>query len=78
MGGVLKKAGASRGQVLYLRPRAAGCLRHHPPFRFLLEGRQFQLLTDHKPLVAAMTRVSPPQSARQQRHLAYISEFTTD
>jgi hypothetical protein len=25
-----------------------------------------------------MTRVSPPQSARQQRHLAYISEFTTD
>jgi hypothetical protein len=50
-------------------------IRH---FRFLLEGRQFQLLTDHKPLVAAMTRVTPPQSARQQRHLAYISEFTTD
>ncbi|MFN9939383.1 MAG: Ty3/Gypsy family RNase HI domain-containing protein, partial [bacterium] len=54
---------------------AFSTIRH---FRFLLEGRQFQLLTDHKPLVAAMTRVSPPQSARQQRHLAYISEFTTD
>jgi hypothetical protein len=54
---------------------AYSTIRH---FRFLLEGRQFQLLTDHKPLVAAMTRVSPPQSARQQRHLAYISEFTTD
>ncbi|MFN9906526.1 MAG: Ty3/Gypsy family RNase HI domain-containing protein, partial [bacterium] len=54
---------------------AYATIRH---FRFLLEGRQFQLLTDHKPLVAAMTRVSPPQSARQQRHLAYISEFTTD
>ncbi len=50
-------------------------IRH---FRFLLEGRQFTLLTDHKPLVTAMTRVTPPQSACQQRHLAYISEFTTD
>ncbi len=25
-----------------------------------------------------MTRVTPPQSASQQRHLAYISEFTSD
>jgi hypothetical protein len=54
---------------------AFSTIRH---FRFLLDGRQFQLLTDHKPLVAAMTRVSPPQSARQQHHLAYVSEFTTD
>ena len=36
---------------------AHATIRH---FRFLLEGRQFKLLTDHKPLVAAMTRVSPP------------------
>ncbi len=50
-------------------------IRH---FRFLLKGRQFTLLTDHEPLVAAMTRVTPPQSARQQRHLAFVSEFTTD
>jgi hypothetical protein len=50
-------------------------IRH---FRFLLEGRQFTLLTDHKPLVASMSRVTPPQSARQQRHLAFVSEFTTD
>ncbi len=54
---------------------AFSAIRH---FRFLLEGRQFRLLTDHKPLVSAMVRVSPPWSARQQRHLAYISEFTTD
>jgi hypothetical protein len=50
-------------------------IRH---FRFLLEGRQFTLLTDHKPLVASMTRVTPPQSVRQQGHLALVSEFTTD
>jgi transposase InsO family protein len=47
-------------------------------FRFLIEGRRFQLQTDHKPLVAAIHRRSPPWSARQQRQLAYISEFTTD
>ena len=50
-------------------------IRH---FRFLLEGRRFRILTDHKPLVAALHRVSPPWSARQQRQLSYISEFTTD
>jgi Reverse transcriptase (RNA-dependent DNA polymerase)/RNase H-like domain found in reverse transcriptase len=38
-----------------------------------VEGRQFQLWTDHKPLVAAMTRVMPPASGRQQRHLAFIA-----
>jgi transposase InsO family protein len=50
-------------------------LRH---FRFLLEGRQFRIFTDHKPLVTAFRRVSPPWSARQQRQLSYIAEFTTD
>jgi RNase H-like domain found in reverse transcriptase len=50
-------------------------LRH---FRFMLEGRQFHVVTDHKPLVAALGRVLPPWSARQQRQLAYITEFTTD
>jgi len=54
---------------------AYSTIRH---FRFLLEGRQFFLQTDHKPLVSAMVRVSPPWSARVQRHLAYISEFTSD
>jgi hypothetical protein len=47
-------------------------------FRFLLEGCRFRLLTDHKPLVAAMSRVSPPRSARQQRQMAYLAEFTAD
>jgi RNase H-like domain found in reverse transcriptase/Reverse transcriptase (RNA-dependent DNA polymerase) len=48
------------------------------PFRFLLEGRQFHVITDHKPLTAALHRVSSPISARQQRHLAFIAEFTGD
>ncbi len=54
---------------------AFAAVRH---FRFLLEGRQFRLLTDHKPLVSALARVSPPWSARQHRQLAFLSEFTSD
>jgi RNase H-like domain found in reverse transcriptase len=44
-------------------PAAFLALRH---FRFWLEGRAFQLHTDHKPLVAAVKRISPPWSDRQQ------------
>ena len=46
-------------------------------FRFMLEGREFLLFTDHKPLTSALFRSSPPWSARQQRHLAYVAEFTS-
>jgi RNase H-like domain found in reverse transcriptase len=41
-----------------------------------VEGWQFQLWTDHKPLVAAMTRVTLLVSGRQQRHLTFITEHT--
>jgi hypothetical protein len=44
-------------------------------FHHFCEGRSFQLWTDHKPLVTALTRVSLPISPRQQCHLAFISEF---
>ncbi len=47
-------------------------------FRFLLEAREFHILTDHKPLTYALNRVSEPWSARQQRHLSYLAEFTAD
>jgi Integrase core domain/Integrase zinc binding domain/RNase H-like domain found in reverse transcriptase len=47
-------------------------------FRFFLEGWSFKLLTDHKLLLAALHRVSPPWSARQQRQLSYISEFDVE
>jgi len=32
-------------------------------FRFMLEGRKFDMWTNHRPLVAAADRVSPPWSA---------------
>ena len=47
-------------------------------FRYFLEGRQFVIFTDHKPLTFALNRTSEPWSARQQRHLSAISEFTTN
>ena len=50
-------------------------IRH---FRFFLEGRQFTAFTDHKPLTFCMSKSTDAWSGRQQRHLSYISEFTTD
>ena len=50
-------------------------IRH---FRYFLEGRQFTAYTDHKPLVTAMAKSTDPLTARQQRQLALISEYTTD
>ena len=50
-------------------------IRH---FRYFLEGRVFTAFTDHKPLTFAFAKVSDPWSARQQRHLTAISEYTTD
>lgn len=50
-------------------------IRH---FRYFIEGRSFTAFADHKPLTFAFSKVSDPWSARQQRHLAYISEYTTD
>ena len=46
-------------------------------FRFMLEGREFTIFTDHKPLKHALFRFSPPWSTRQQPHLSYLVEFTS-
>ena len=48
---------------------------HH--FRFMLEGTDFTIFTDHKQLTHALFRVSPPWSAHQQCHLSYLAEFTS-
>jgi hypothetical protein len=45
-------------------------------FCFFLKGRELTVFTDHKPLVATLKRISPPASARQQRQLAFLSEFS--
>src|SRR6266576_719641 len=47
-------------------------------FRPLLEGRNFTLYTDHKPLVYAFMQDSDKATPRQFRHLDFISQFTTD
>ncbi len=47
-------------------------------FLYAIEGRQFTLFSDHKPLVDAMVKQSDLPLARQQRQLAFISSLTMD
>ena len=47
-------------------------------FRYFVEGREFCVLTDHKPLTYALPSVSQRQSPRQLRQLTFISQFTSD
>ena len=46
-------------------------------FRFFVEGRDFTVFTDHKPLSYALTSKTE-RSPRQTRHLDFISQFTSD
>ena len=50
-------------------------IRH---FRFLLEGRSFAVWTDHKPLTYSLHQIQDAWSARRQRQLAYVAEYTSD
>lgn len=47
-------------------------------FRHMLEGRNFHVLTDHRPLVHAFNGKNNNASPRQIRHLDFISQFSTD
>nr|VZI43255.1 unnamed protein product [Spirometra erinaceieuropaei] len=50
-------------------------IRH---FRHLLEGRDFSVHRDHKPLTYALKAKPDRYSPRKVRHLDYISQFTAD
>ena len=50
----------------------------HPPLPILFGGREFVAYTNHKPLTFAFGKVLDHWSPQQQRHLACISEFTTN
>ena len=47
-------------------------------FRHFVEGRQFYITTDHRPLTFALSTKSSKLSPCQTRHLDYIAQFTTD
>lgn len=46
-------------------------------FQYFVEGRNFFILTDHKPLTTALFSKTT-KSPRQERHLDFISQFTSD
>ena len=47
-------------------------------FQHFVEGREFHVLTDHKPLTYALGVRADRHSPRQIRHLDFISQFTSD
>ena len=47
-------------------------------FHYFVEGRTFSVFTDHAPLCEALFFRSQNSSPRQQRHLDYVAQFTSD
>ena len=55
---------------------AVYCAIRH--FQHFLEGREFYILTDHKPLTHSLNSKPDCHSPRQVHQLNFISQFTTD
>ena len=47
-------------------------------FQHSLEGRQFMIYTDHRPLTFALRSKPDKYSPRETRHLDFVSQFTND
>ena len=47
-------------------------------FRYFVEGRTFAVFIDYAPLCKALFSRSQTSLSRQQRHLGYIAQFTSD
>lgn len=47
-------------------------------YRHMLEGRDFVIFTDHKPLTFAFTKSSDNATPRQIRQLDFLAQFTSD
>jgi cleavage and polyadenylation specificity factor subunit 1 len=73
-----RKLNAAQSRYSTFDRELLACYEAVKHFRWSLEGRQFFILTDHKPLVFAVAKAADSWSPRQQRHLAAISEYTTD
>ncbi|GBN76389.1 Transposon Ty3-I Gag-Pol polyprotein [Araneus ventricosus] len=72
-----KLTNAQKGYSTYDR-ELLGIYLSIKQFKNILEGRQFTIYTDHKPLMFAFQQKNEKASPRQLRHLQYISEFSTD
>ncbi len=50
-------------------------IRH---FKHMLDGREFSILTDHKPITFVLARATDTWMPRQGRNLSYIAEYTSN
>jgi hypothetical protein len=47
-------------------------------FWYILDGKKFHILSNHKPLTQALHRISDPWTPRVQRQLSFLAELTSD
>lgn len=72
-----KKLAPARSQYSSYERELLGMYLAIKHVRHYLEGWQFQILTDHKPITCALQTSSNRLSSRESRHLSIIAEFTS-